>query len=220
MRLPVNADLNGLLHDWVAVHEFSHLLHPFIVHQDAWLPEGLATYFQEVLRVRAGMESEGDAWRRLYEGARRAQDSADRSLAEESADMFASASFKTVYWGGASFALRADVELLRRSAGRLSLEGALKQLAPVWARDPRPRSADEVIADIDAVAGAPMLAPLMRRWVDGPKLPDLDELYARVGVSVDGADVRFEPDAVDAWIRHRIMRPDAGAARGAEPASP
>ena len=46
----------------------------------------------------------------------------------------------------------------------------------------------------------------MQRWVQGPELPQLDELYAQLGVQVDGENVRFA-DAQDAWIRTAIMQP-------------
>ena len=42
-----------LAHDWVAVHELSHLAFPAMPRSEAWLTEGWATYFQEVLRARA-----------------------------------------------------------------------------------------------------------------------------------------------------------------------
>ncbi|MFI5308514.1 MAG: hypothetical protein ACHQ53_14240, partial [Polyangiales bacterium] len=152
LLLPVNAQLEPLLHDWVAVHEFCHLLHPFIERDDAWLSEGLATYYQEVLRVRAGMEAEQDAWRRLYEGSLLGRGAAH--LSELSADMFANMSFKMVYWAGASFALMADVELRRRSHGQMTLDQVMGELAKSLPADPRPLRAREVVERLDRIVGA------------------------------------------------------------------
>jgi hypothetical protein len=210
MRLPVNAERDALERDWVALHEFCHLLHPFVAHEDAWLPEGLATYFQEVLRARSGMQPETTAWRRLFDGARLGR-GAEGSLAQESAGMFASASFKTVYWAGAAFALIADVEVRRHTHGRLSLDGVLQRLAPYFRSQPRVFTAAEVMARMDAVVGAPLFAPLMQRWVQGPELPQLDALYTQLGVSVSGETVQFAADAEDSWIRSAIMQREAEA---------
>jgi hypothetical protein len=216
MRLPVNAEIDALQHDWVALHEFCHLLHPFVAHEDAWLPEGLATYFQEVLRARAGMQPEATAWRRLLDGARLGR-GVEGSLAQESAGMFGprgygtSASFRTVYWGGAAFALIADVEVRRQTHGRLSLEAVLRELSGYFRSQPRAFSAAEVMERMDAVVGQPLFLPLMKRWVEAPELPQLDALYAQLGVRVESDGVRFADDAQDAWIRSAIMQPAAGA---------
>ena len=48
--------------DWTAAHEFSHLFIPFPGNQDSWFSEGLATYLQNTLRVRAGMLTEQQGW--------------------------------------------------------------------------------------------------------------------------------------------------------------
>src|SRR5262245_18344511 len=41
-RLPI-----GEFHeDWTAIHEFSHLYLPLVSRDDAWLYEGMATYYQ------------------------------------------------------------------------------------------------------------------------------------------------------------------------------
>jgi hypothetical protein len=40
--------------DWTAVHELSHLMHPYLGDRGTWLAEGLATYYQNVLRRAPG----------------------------------------------------------------------------------------------------------------------------------------------------------------------
>jgi hypothetical protein len=204
MLLPVNAELEPLLHDWVAVHEFCHLLHPFVDHDDAWFSEGMATYYQEVLRVRAGMEPAQEAWRRLYDGAQLGH-FAEHGLVEESAGMFAKFSFKMVYWAGAAFALMADVELRRHSHGKLSLDDVLREIAERGVQ-PGPLRARDVVARMDEIAGAPIVSGLMKRWVEGPKLPDLAALYAALGLLPDADGMQTSAAAKDAWIRTAIMQ--------------
>jgi hypothetical protein len=211
-----DASLYALARDWVAVHEFCHLLHPFVARDDAWLSEGLATYYQEVLRVRAGLLPELEAWRRLYEGSLRGR-AADASLAEHSAAMFADRSFSMVYWAGASFALMADVELRRRSRGATTLDRVVSELARCCARGTEPVPARELIAQLDRIAGMPVFSELAQRWVLGPRLPDLDALYARLGLAPDAEGIEIVAGGEDAAIREAIMR--GGAARDQPAAS-
>jgi hypothetical protein len=205
--LPVNARLEELRGDWVAIHEFSHLYHPFIARQDAWLSEGLATYYQEILRVRAGLMDEGAAWLRLYEGAMRGRD-ATRPLAKESADMFQTYDFRTVYWGGAAFALLADVELRRQTGGARTLDDVVTELAACCSATPRPWTAREVLQRMDEIVDRPVFTRLMSRWVTGPRLPDLGATYARLGLRVRNGRVIEVEDAPDVALRDAIMRPD------------
>jgi hypothetical protein len=203
LLVPSNAELESLRRDWVAVHELCHLLHPFVAREQAWLSEGLATYYQEVLRVRAGLLPEHEAWRRIYEGSLRGRDTAG-SLAQASAKVFESHDFPTVYWAGAAFALMADVELRRRSAGKRSLDDVMAGLSSCCARGDRPQRAEDVLARMDELAGAPVFSELAARWVHGPALPELGPLFAQLGL--DGEDGRVhDPSAEHARIRAAIM---------------
>ncbi len=64
------ADLRG---SWVAYHELSHLLLPMLDRRDGWLAEGIPTYYQEVARVRAGLQDERQAWARIVAGLQRGE---------------------------------------------------------------------------------------------------------------------------------------------------
>jgi hypothetical protein len=205
LLVSADASLGALERDWVAIHEFSHLLHPFVVRDDAWLSEGLATYYQEVLRVRAGLMPEAEAWRRMYEGARRGR-GAQGSLAQHSATMFQDGSFSMVYWAGASFALMADVELRHRTRGAMSLDRVMIELARCCSRRTEPVTAREMVAELDRIAGVPVFAELMQRWVLGPDLPDLEALFARLGLQPGEDGVRIAGAGEDGWIREAIMR--------------
>ncbi|HMI92378.1 MAG TPA: hypothetical protein VK509_13475, partial [Polyangiales bacterium] len=199
-----NAELAELRKDWVAVHELCHLLHPFVARDQAWLSEGLATYYQEVLRVRAGLLPEREAWRRIYEGSLRGRDTAG-SLAQASAKASESHDFPTIYWAGAAFALMADVELRKRSAGKRSLDDVMAGLSSCCARGERPQPAEAVLARMDELAGTPVFSELAERWVHGPKLPELGPLYTQLGLRVAKGKVEESASAEHAWIRAAIM---------------
>lgn len=199
-----NAELDALVRDWIAVHEFSHFMHPFVEREDAWLSEGLATYYQEVVRVRAGLQSQAEAWRRLYEGSQRSI-GATTSLERESAEMFENHSYSRVYWAGAAFALLADAELRERTQGRRSLDDVMRGLTECCAQNAKPMPARVVIAEMDRIAGVPVFSELMRRHVQGPTPPDLGPLFARLGISTGPDGVKLS-EAEQAAIRDAIMR--------------
>jgi hypothetical protein len=69
LLLPASdATVGELESDWVAIHELSHLWMPRLYPGDRWLSEGIATYLQEVLRARCGLQSRTKAWTRIKEG--------------------------------------------------------------------------------------------------------------------------------------------------------
>jgi hypothetical protein len=115
--------------EWVAVHELSHLGMPWIDSDAAWMYEGLTTYYQEVLRARAGLLTPAAACDRIYAGfGRGRKGGTGRSLRDESRDMRETHAYMRVYWGGTAIALLWDVELRRRSDGKVSLDDALAEL--------------------------------------------------------------------------------------------
>jgi hypothetical protein len=208
--------------DWIAIHEFSHLLHPFVQRDGAWLSEGLATYLQEVLRVRAGMLSAQDAWRRLYEGASLGRD-ADGSLASETQRMRYAGNYRTVYWAGAAIALMIDVDLRTRSEGRASLESALAVVSQRADVMQRPATAESLLTALDEAVGGRTCRTVARRYLDGGALPDLTDLYRQLGLleansGPAGALLPKPSDAAPlAWVRTAIMPVRAEPSPVAEP---
>jgi hypothetical protein len=201
--MPTDMDLDQFRADWIAIHEFSHLLHPFVERDDAWLSEGLATYLQEVLRVRAGLLPQEQAWRRLYEGAARGRET-DHSLADETRIMRVAGNYERVYWAGAAIALMADVELRRRTAGNATLDTVLAALTR-GPRFNRSVSARELLHMMDEIAGVPVFEATARRYLEGGGLPDLTELYRVLGLVNGSGVLGMQDDAPLAWIRDAIM---------------
>ncbi|HET6336484.1 MAG TPA: hypothetical protein VFG30_24845 [Polyangiales bacterium] len=210
--IPDDVGPENLRNDWIAIHEFSHLLHPFVQREDAWLSEGLATYLQEVLRVRAGMMSAEDAWRRLYEGAALGRD-ADGSLGSETQRMPYAGNYRTVYWAGAAIALMVDVELRMRSGGRESLDSALAVVSKRPELMSKPATAESLLAGLDESVGGRTCRDVAQRYLAGRTLPDLADLYRQLGL-LDAAAPTPTPGPVQlkrhanaplAWIRDAIM---------------
>jgi hypothetical protein len=204
--LPTGMDRDQLRSDWIAVHEFAHLLHPFVQRGDAWLSEGLATYLQEVLRVRAGLLPQEQAWRRLYEGAQLGRDT-DQSLAQETRMMAYAGNYQRVYWAGAAIALMGDVELRRRTSGRVTLDLVLARLTRDRVGALRGLSAGELLHEMDQRAGVSVFQDLAARYLGAGRLPDLSALYRELGL-LDGSDSLSTPRAAPlAWVRDAIMTP-------------
>ncbi len=96
--------------DWVVVHELSHLGPPSFVGQGHWLEEGLATYYEPILRERSGWMRPEDLWghfvREMPRGLRKRGEPPSLEERDE---------IDSTYWGGALFAPLASV--------RRSIEG-------------------------------------------------------------------------------------------------
>jgi predicted metalloprotease with PDZ domain len=185
MFVPRNFGPAELRRDWVLPHELSHLLLPFVAREDAWLPEGLATYYQELLRARAGVLSKQQALANIADALRSAvHEGTGRSLAAESRAMHQTHAYRSVYWGGAGQLLIADVELRRRSGGAKTLDGLL---AALRAESPglTPLSAQAVLARLDALGGVTLFGALARH-VETHAFPDFEPTLAALGVRADG----------------------------------
>jgi len=194
--------------DWVLVHELSHLLHPVIVAPDRWLSEGIASYYQNVLRARAGLKRAQWAWNALHAGFERGIRGTPRgrSLAEVSETMMRDHSFMRVYWSGAAIALLADVELRRRSGGAQSLDTALAALGDCCLPTDRSWSARELMQQLDRLTDTTVFIQLYRKYIDSDNFPDLDAVYAELGLQpMSATRLHLDPTAPGAAIREAIM---------------
>jgi predicted metalloprotease with PDZ domain len=199
--------------DWVLVHELSHLLHPNIVARDRWLSEGIASYYQNVLRARAGLMSTQWAWNKLHAGFERGVRGTPRgrSLAEVSETMMRDRSFMRVYWSGAAIALLADVELRRRSKGAQSLDTALAAFRDCCLPADRSWSARELMRQLDRRTGTTVFMALYREHIDADGFPDLGALYGELGLQpMSETRLRLDPTAPGAAICEAIMTAPEG----------
>jgi len=198
------APLESYLTDWTATHEFSHLLLPYVHQSDAWLSEGIASYYQNVLRARAGTLTEETAWRKLHEGFARGRRDDYRDTLAESVHYRGPNMIMRMYWSGAAIALLADVELRERSGGTQSLDTVLEQLQRCCLPSSRTWSAMELFDTLDELAGGNVFNDLYRRWVDAVEFPAVGPVFARLGVDPDGPSLRLF-QAPGSQMRREIM---------------
>lgn len=142
-----DADARARLEDWTLFHELAHLFHPYLG-GDKWLAEGLASYYQNLLRAEAGVIAPELAWQRLAEGlARGARDAKRERTVEEGGRM-------VTYWTGAALALEWDIGLRRATGGKDSLAQLLARFAAKHLPAPNGWEAREFAAALDRLAPA------------------------------------------------------------------
>ncbi|HEY8377324.1 MAG TPA: hypothetical protein VIK91_12600, partial [Nannocystis sp.] len=216
--------------EWVAIHEFLHHGMPFVEKTEAWLSEGLVTYYTEVLRTRRGFRSEQAGWQALHDGfARGRRDGCGQALADASRDMHETHSYQRVYWSGAALALLADVALRTGSeparagddggggaapepgagpsgSGQArSLDAAMRHLLDCCAKRPRIWSAAEVLAELDRWAGRRLFSELAGLWLGRADFPEVAPVYRKLGLDVIDGVVTIRQSAPAADVRRAIF---------------
>jgi hypothetical protein len=193
--------------DWVVVHELSHLGVASFVGEGHWLEEGLATYYEPILRERAHWMSEEDLWNhfagQMPRGVRREDEPA--SL-EERDDI------DSTYWGGALFALLADVRARTISHGTKSLDDAMRAALARLGDATHQATVADFLRIGDEAIGGPALEGVFAEFAMGGDSGDLEGLLRSLGV-IRGKDghVSLTDDAPLVAVRKGIS---TGSAAG------
>ncbi|HPH29101.1 MAG TPA: hypothetical protein PLA87_19765 [Pseudomonadota bacterium] len=190
-----------LAEEWVAVHELFHIGNPKVWRKIPWLVEGFTTYYQDVLRGRAGMLPAAETWGDLWDGFRRfCQPSGGRSLAEESAQLRYTYRYTRVYWGGACLAFFADVAIRKHSRGKQSLDDVLRALRAQSLTSSL--TEEEALTALEAASGGHELGALLR---EKRALP-VEKLLRQLGVEPTGdSTVRLREDAPLSALRRAMF---------------
>jgi hypothetical protein len=192
--------------DWTAVHELSHLLLPYVNPDDIWLSEGVATYYQNVLRARSGRTGAEDAWQRLRAGfARGAEGAQGLTLAQATESMYRDGSYMRVYWEGAAMLLIADVRLRQMTAGKQSLDTALAALNDCCRSNDRAWTAREVFSKLDEVTGTGIFGELYDQHVASKDFPDLGETWRALGITAAADGTGTSDSGRESKLRNAIM---------------
>lgn len=200
-------DAEALRTDWITVHELSHLFLPFTIRREIWFSEGVATYYQNVLRSRAKMMSPEEAWKKLQTGFLLGNNGyRGRSLVEATEVMDREGNYLRVYWGGTAMVFAADIELRRRSKNTQSLDTALKALGDCCLAPPRYYSVEELLAKLDSLTEGTTFSRLYNELAFEPVFPLFEETWKWLGIDFSDNQVVFDQDAPGATIRESIMR--------------
>jgi hypothetical protein len=207
------ASLPALTRDWVLPHEISHLFLPYVAREHAWFSEGLATYYQEILRARAGVLSESEALFNLARSMRSAKpDPSAPALRSASATMHQTYAFRAVYWAGAAYFLMADVELRRQTHGERSLDSILGDLRGAKAGHQK-WELDDLLARMDSLAGVPVFRRLAEHCLTR-SFPDVEPTLVALGVSPESAPLSIDADAPLRELRSALLQGSSGQAAG------
>ena len=196
--------------DWVAVHELSHLFHPHLGARGAWLAEGLATYWQNVLRARGGLLTPQRAWAELADGfARGARDTPapTRRLEDASAQMEREHAFNRVYWSGTAYWLDVDIALRLASDGRMSVDEALRRFDACCLPATRDWSPDAFVAKLDALSGSRVFSQRFDAYRTLRTFPDVAPSFEALGLRAADGSVLPGTESQRAHVRNAIMSP-------------
>jgi hypothetical protein len=188
--------------DWVMVHEMLHTAFPNLARKHRWMREGLSTYLESVVRVRAGVippESMWERWvNRMHHGLPQPGDQGyDQTR-----------SWGTLYWGGALFWFLADVQIREETQGKKNLRHALRAILDAGGNSLKTWSTEKAIGIGDKATGTRVLASLYADMAKKPGSVDLEKLWRDLGIVVNerGDVIGYDSDARLAWIRKALSK--------------
>jgi hypothetical protein len=186
--------------DWVLVHELVHLSLPEVSDDHNWLAEGVATYVEGVARAQAGNISEAQLWQEYSKNMPKGlPQSNDQGLDRTH-------TWARTYWGGALYCLLADVGIRQHTNNRRGLQDALRAIAQSGAGMSIRWSIERILTTGDAATGTTVMTDLYVMMKDRPVAPDLNMLWADLGIRLIDGVARFDDSARLARIRRAITR--------------
>ncbi len=184
LKIGRDVDMQRLKQHWILVHEMAHLAFPN-VDGHRWLEEGMATYLEPIIRLRAGMLSETKFWRDLARGLPQGQaSSSDRGLAYDS-------SWGRTYWGGALFWFLVDLDLRNQSGNQVGVRKVFRSILARGGNIQTAWSLDDVIRLGDAGTGHHSLKTQADLLVYKGGRVDLTSLWQRLGLEMAGRTPRY-----------------------------
>lgn len=185
--------------DWVLVHEMVHTALPDMPRRALWLQEGNATYIEPIARAQAGQLPVEEVWRQALVGMPTGEPRAGDG------GMDGTRAHDRLYWGGATFWLRAEIGIALATSGRRMLRDAMRAINRESGGNTAIWPPERVMAAGDAATGTDVLSTLYRQFAAGPMTTDLPTLFGRLGLGLrEDGTVRFEETAELAALRRRI----------------
>ncbi len=208
--------------DWVLVHELFHLGFPTFRGEGRWLGEGLATYYEPILRARAGWATDADIYREFARNLPRGlprRGSASGVAGGLVRGLASRDDLDSIYWGGALFCFAADVRIREVTGGKHSLDDVVRAALAQGGNATNVWTVADVVRIGDEVTETDVLRTMYARYAARGETIDLEGLFASLGIDRDGDKVQFDESRPLAWVRHRIVAPPRAmrAARASAP---
>ncbi len=193
--------LGDLQRDWVLVHELVHLAFPPVRSKHHWIEEGLATYIEPIVRVKAGLMSEENAWEWLITGTPKGlPEYGDQGLDNTH-------TWGRTYWGGALYFFLADMQIRQQTDNKSSLQDALKAIkmagGTMQQRGTWPITKALTIGD--KATKTHVLSNLYNQMKNNAVNTNLDKIWQRLGVSLKNNRIIFDNNAVDVKLRKSLI---------------
>ncbi|HHH27585.1 MAG TPA: hypothetical protein ENK57_04435 [Polyangiaceae bacterium] len=189
--------------DWVNVHEMIHLGVPAMPREHLWLTEGLATYVEPLARARRGELDVEKVWRDMMEGmVHGLPEEGDRGLDR-------TPTWGRTYWGGALFALVADLEIRKRTGSERSLDDALRAVVRAGGHNGVFWSIRRFLEVGDRATQTTVLTEQYDAWAGRPVMVELAALWRDLGVALEDGAVRFDDEAPLAEHRRALTAPSS-----------
>lgn len=195
-----STDRAAFARDWVLTHEMLHAALPDLPRRALWLQEGNATYVEPIARARAGYLSASDVWHQSLAGMPKGEPGPNEG------GMDGTKSWARLYWGGATFWLRAEIDIARASAGRRALQDAMREINRRSGGNSADWTPEQLMAAGDAATRTDALSRLYARFARERVATDLDALFASLGVTARDGRVTFDDAAPLAALRRNLTR--------------
>lgn len=187
-KLAALAQLNGALS-----HELFHLWVPnglALEGEYDWFYEGFTNYQALRIGLRRGQLTFQDYLNAIgaaFDGYKAARGGGERSLPEASRRRWSGAN-AFIYHKGMLVAALYDLELMRQTAGKSSLEDVYRQLFRRHPAGSNRREGNSVI--IEALGGMPGMREFTRRYVEGASPVELAAAVSEYGLRIEPGGVR------------------------------
>ena len=198
---------SSLFDDWVLVHELFHLGVPSFKGEGKWLDEGLATYYEPLIRARAGWMSEDEVWEQFTRAMPQGLPAVETSGLENAQ------AYREIYWGGAIVSLLADLAVRRKSDGRVGLEDGLRSVLQAGGDASEVWRLDRVTRLVDRTTKTRTLTTLTRAHARRGTRVRLKDVWQSLGITRRGNSVVLEQGTPKARLRRRLLFGTAEGAR-------
>lgn len=187
--------------DWKMTHEMTHMAFPRVGERHHWIEEGLATYVEPVARARIG-------WLTEEKVAAEWTSQMEKGQPEEGAEgLDRTDTWAATYWGGALFALSADVEIRERTGNRYGLRDALIAIVRAGGTLSAEWEIERALAVGDQAVGVPVLSEHYARMARQRGTVDLAAIWRKLGISGRGKSAVLEKTGSAAALRRAILSP-------------
>lgn len=198
IALGQQATTDDLASDWVMTHEMIHLAFPDLDERYNWMSEGLATYLEPVIRVRAGTLSTSTMWRDLMEGLPQGQPGTSRAGLDDDH------AWGRTYWGGAGYWLLVDLRIREQTAGRHTLDDVLSAVLAAGGDGSTTWPVDKVFEMGRTVTGVDVLADLHRELGTSPVNVNYGAWWTKLGLKLEAGALVLDDAAPLAGVRRAI----------------